>query len=58
MKLTAFRLNDEDLAILDEAKRKGGMISRADALRFLLRYWARREKVDVESLTLKRKKVR
>lgn len=53
MKQTAFRLTDEDLAILDEAKRRSGMLSRADALRFLLRFWAERANVDVEALTRK-----
>lgn len=51
MKQTAFRLTDEDLAILDAAKRKSGMLSRADALRYVLRFWAERAKVDVEALT-------
>lgn len=55
LKQTAFRLTDEDLAILDEAKRRSGMLSRADALRFLLRYWAKRERVDVETLDEKRR---
>lgn len=50
LKPTAFRLTDEDLAILDEAKHASGMLSRADALRFVLRYWAKREKVDVAKL--------
>ena len=50
MKQTAFRLTDEDLAILDAAKRKSGMLSRADALRYVLRFWAERAKVDVETL--------
>lgn len=50
MKQTAFRLTDEDLAIIDAAKRKSGMLSRADALRYVLRFWADRAKVDVEAL--------
>ena len=44
------RLTDEDLAIIDAAKRKSGMLSRADALRYVLRFWADRTKLDVEAL--------
>jgi len=51
MKQTAFRLTDEDLALIDAAKRKSGMLSRADALRYVLRFWA--EAVGVEPSKLK-----
>lgn len=40
MKQTAFRMTDEDIAILDEAKRQSGALSRAEALRVVLRFWA------------------
>lgn len=58
MRQTAFRLTDEDLAILDAAKRKSGMLSRADALRYVLRFWAERAKVDVDSLTVPKRSLR
>lgn len=51
MKQTAFRLTVEDLAIIDEAKRRSGLLSRADALRVVLRFWAERTGVDVKQLT-------
>jgi hypothetical protein len=56
MKQTAFRLTDEDMAILDEAKRRSGMLARSDALRFVLRFWAERSKVDVDALVSEKPK--
>jgi hypothetical protein len=50
MKQTAFRLTAEDEALLDEAKRRSGMLSRADALRYVLRFWAKHAEVDVDAL--------
>lgn len=37
---TAFRLDDEDIAILDEVKRLTGFSARSDALRYILRQYA------------------
>ena len=53
MKQTAFRMTEEDLVILDEAKRRTGLHTRVDALRYLLRFWADKVKVDVDALTSK-----
>lgn len=38
---TAFRLDAEDLEILDETMRQTGVRSRTDALRLVLRHYAR-----------------
>lgn len=48
MKQTAFRLTDEDVAILDEAQRRSGLITRSEALRLVLREWARASGVEVK----------
>lgn len=40
LKQTAFRLDAEDFAILDEVKRRMGLAARSDALRYVLRQHA------------------
>ncbi len=40
MTQTAFRLDEDDFAILDEVKRRTGFGSRSDALRYVLRQYA------------------
>jgi metal-responsive CopG/Arc/MetJ family transcriptional regulator len=40
MTQTAFRLDDEDFAILDDVKRRTGLSSRSDAMRYVLRQYA------------------
>jgi hypothetical protein len=40
MTQTAFRLDDDDFAILDEVKRRTGLAARSDALRYVLRQYA------------------
>lgn len=45
---TAFRLTPEDLALLDAVMEYTGVSSRSDALRYALRYWARKEGRDVK----------
>ncbi|MDX2054056.1 MAG: hypothetical protein SFV15_16775 [Polyangiaceae bacterium] len=37
---TAFRLGSDDLAILDAVKQKMGLVTRADALRYVLRQYS------------------
>lgn len=39
LKPTSFRLTEEDIAILDAAQEHFGLLSRVDALRFLIRQW-------------------
>lgn len=56
MKQTAFRLTAEDLAIIDEAKRRSGLLSRADALRVVLRSWADGVGFQVEAPKPKRRR--
>jgi len=57
VKQTAFRLTQEDLAIIDAAKQRLGLADRTETLRYLLRQWpgstavldamaARREKTE------------
>jgi Arc/MetJ-type ribon-helix-helix transcriptional regulator len=55
LKQTAFRLTDEDFAILDEIQRRVGLVSRSDALRFALRYWSKGEEIDWNDLQPKAK---
>jgi hypothetical protein len=55
MKQTAFRLTEEDLALLDEAKRRSGLLSRTEALRLVLREWARSVGFELESRQPKRR---
>lgn len=40
-KITTVRFASEDLAILDEVQQQTGMFSQADALRYVLRQYAR-----------------
>jgi len=49
LKQTAFKLTKEDLALLDAAREHAGVLSRAEAFRYLLRYWARAEGMKVET---------
>lgn len=42
---TAFRLDDEDFAILDEVKLRMGFAARSDALRFVLRQYAQQHQL-------------
>lgn len=37
LKTTQFRLTERDIEILDEARRRGGLATRTEALRFILR---------------------
>jgi hypothetical protein len=43
---TAFRLEDLDFAILDAVKQRMGFVARSDALRYVLREYARREGIE------------
>lgn len=48
MKQTAFRLTEEDIALLDAAKEHAGVLSRSEAFRYVLRAWARSEGIDLK----------
>jgi hypothetical protein len=48
VKQTAFRFNEEDLAILDAVQRHTGISTRTDALRAVLRSYVRAEGIEVE----------
>jgi hypothetical protein len=58
MKQTAFRLTEEDLAILDEAKRRAGLVSRTEAFRLVLREWARASGVGPKPTARRKTKTR
>lgn len=45
MKQTAFRLNDLDIQILDDAVKKYGLTNRTEALRYILREHRKRSEV-------------
>jgi hypothetical protein len=47
IKATAFRFTAEDLALLDAIQKHVGTSSRTEALRTLLRYYARAEGLEV-----------
>lgn len=44
-KIVGFRLTDTDAALLDAAQAREGLMTRTEALRFVLRAWARAEGV-------------
>jgi hypothetical protein len=44
-----------DLALLDEAKRRAGLLSRTEAFRLVLREWARASNVEIEGKTSRRR---
>jgi hypothetical protein len=46
-KTTTIRMTAEDLAILDAAQEKHGMVSRSEALRFVLRFYARGDGIEI-----------
>ena len=46
LKQTAFRLDAEDFAILDAVKKQMGFAARSDALRYVLRQYAREHSID------------
>ena len=46
---TAFRLTETDLALLDAAQEHAGLPYRVEALRYVLREWARMAGVDIPS---------
>lgn len=48
VKQTAFRLTEEDLALLEAARERAGVLSRTEALRYVLRVWARTEGVELK----------
>ena len=50
------RLTEEDLAILDAAQEREGLMSRSEALRHVLRHYARAEGIEVQKLKAKRKR--
>lgn len=52
-KTTTMRLTSDDLAILDEARRRTGVISRSEALRVVLKRYA-----DAEGIELSKPKPR
>lgn len=58
MRQTAFRLTETDLAIMDEVARRTGLHTRVDGLRYLLRFWAERSKVDVDALMMAKTKTK
>ena len=62
MKQTAFRLTDEDLAIIDTAKEYLGYADRTETVRYLLRQWvgaaAVLERLAVERAKAKDKKAK
>lgn len=47
MKATAFRFTSEDLALLDAIQHHTGISSRTDALRAVIRYYVRTERLEV-----------
>jgi hypothetical protein len=47
VKQTAFRFNEEDLALLDAVQRHTGISTRTDALRAVLRSYVRAEGIGV-----------
>jgi len=47
VKQTAFRFSAEDLTLLDAIQKHVGTSSRTEALRALLRYYVRAEKLEV-----------
>jgi hypothetical protein len=47
-KVTAFRFTDEELALLEVIQGHTGIRSRMEALRTVLRYYARAEGLEVE----------
>jgi hypothetical protein len=46
-KTTTMRLTAEDEAILDAAQERNGLLSRSEALRYVLRHYARSESIEV-----------
>lgn len=48
LKQTAFRLDEEDFVILDAIKRQMGLAARSDALRYVLRQYARQHNLATE----------
>lgn len=46
-KTTTMRMTAEDLAILDAVQEQWGMVSRSEALRFVLRFYANEEKLKI-----------
>jgi hypothetical protein len=51
-KVTAFRFTDEELALLEVIQGHTGIRSRMEALRTVLRYYARAEGLEVEKQEL------
>jgi len=49
VKQTAFRFTAEDLALLDAVQRHTGISTRTDALRAVLRSYARAEKIELDA---------
>jgi hypothetical protein len=47
VKQTAFRFNEEDLAILDAVQKHTGISTRTDALRAVLRSYVRAEGIEL-----------
>ena len=56
LKQTAFRLDPEDFAILEAVKRHMGFAARSDALRYVLRDYARRENLDLGTKPKRKRK--
>lgn len=48
-KQSAVRFRDEDLAILAEVQRRGGLSSLSEAIRFVIHQYARTEKIVIKT---------
>jgi metal-responsive CopG/Arc/MetJ family transcriptional regulator len=53
---SSIRFTEEDLTILDEVQRRTGLVSRSDALRYVLRQYAKAEGIEFAKATPKKKR--